>query len=63
MDTEMTFEVYLLDKKIDRQKFQEAEPERFKEWESVFQKVSPDSFTMQKKFLINPIRRKYLIDL
>lgn len=55
----MTFAEYLTQKKINAQAFQQAEPERFKEWEQLFGQVHPDSFTAQKKFLINPIRRKY----
>ncbi len=55
----MTFEEYLTQKKINAQAFQEAEPERFKEWKQLFDQVHPDSFTAQKKFLINPLRRRY----
>ena len=59
MDTNNTFEDYLLSKKINPQAFQLAEPERYAEWQLIFEKVNPESFTMQKKFLINPTRRKY----
>ena len=55
----MTFEEYLLKKKIDSRAFQENEPERWKEWDSLFMEMHPNSFTEQKKFLINDIRRKY----
>lgn len=58
----MTFSEYLISKKIDEQKFKAAEPLRFEEWRALFEQVHPDSFTMQKKFHINPIRRTYLLD-
>jgi hypothetical protein len=56
----MNFSEYLLSKKIDEEKFKAAEPQKFEEWRLLFEQVSPDSFTMQKKFHINPTRRKYL---
>lgn len=59
MDTELSFEDYLKSKKIDQKAFESAEPERFQEWKELFTQVHPDSFTLQKKFLLNPIRRKY----
>lgn len=61
MDTNSTFEDYLLSKKIDLKTFQSAEPKRFIEWKTLFEEVNTESFTMQKKFLLNPTRRKYPI--
>lgn len=55
----MEFEEYLTAKKIDKIAFREADPERFGEWKQVFQTMHPESFTAQKKFLINEIRRRY----
>lgn len=55
----MTFSEYLTSKKIDEEKFKAADPQRFEEWRLLFEQVHPDSFTMQKKFHINPIRRAY----
>lgn len=55
----MTFKEYLLVKKIDAKGFALGEPERFREFKLLFEQVHPDSFTAQKLFLINPIRRKY----
>lgn len=55
----MTFEEYLIGKKISKEKFVKAEPEMFEEWKELFEQMHPESFTMHKKFLINPIRRKY----
>lgn len=57
----MSFEDYLVSKKIDKTAFQEAEPERYAEWSKLFQHTHPESFTLQKKFLLNPMRRKYLL--
>lgn len=57
----MDFEKYLAEKKIDANQFQQADPERYAEWEREFEQISPASFTVQKKFLLNDIRRKYLV--
>jgi hypothetical protein len=57
----MTFIEYLTGKKIDSQRFQQAEPAQFAEWEQLFEQLHPDSFTAQKKFLLNNTRRKYLL--
>lgn len=58
----MTFDEYLIAKKIDGKKFQQAEPERFEEWRVLFQQMHAESFTAHKKFLINPTRRRYLLE-
>jgi hypothetical protein len=58
----MTFDEYLISKKIDALKFHQAEPIRFEEWKSLFSQMHPESFTAHKKFLINPTRRQYLLD-
>lgn len=55
----MSFEAYLIAKKIDSNAFSSAEPDLFKNWKSEFEQMHPNSFTMQKLNLINPIRRKY----
>ena len=55
----MDFNAYLVSKKIDSDAFRRAEPALWESWHAEFEKVSPASFTMQKLFLINPIRRKY----
>ena len=57
----MTFEEYLITKKIDSAAFKAAEPARWKEWNDLFDRVSEQSFTAQKLYLINPSRRKYLL--
>ncbi len=58
---ELSFESYCRKKKIDPDLFLNADPEKFKEWETIFMQVHPDSFTEQKKFLINPIRKLYTL--
>ena len=58
---ELTFEEYCRKKKIDPDLFLQSDPDRFREWKHIFEQVHPDSFTEQKKFLINPIRKKYLL--
>ena len=55
----MTFEEYLIEKKIDTREFKIHEPDRWQEWALLFAQVSPASFTAQKLYLINPLRRKY----
>jgi hypothetical protein len=55
----VNFEEYLIAKKIDAAAFKKAEPARWNEWENEFVQVHPNSFTSQKLYLINPIRRKY----
>ncbi|MBK8290363.1 MAG: hypothetical protein IPK96_04770 [Flammeovirgaceae bacterium] len=57
----MTFEDYLISKKIDSVAFNKAEPDRWSEWKSLFEEMIPSSFTSQKLYLINPTRRKYLL--
>jgi hypothetical protein len=57
----MEFEQYLTQKKIDPVRFREGEPAVFADWKRLFEQMNPDGFTMQKKFLLNPLRRKYLI--
>ena len=55
----MTFEEYLIGKKIDLESFQRSEPALFENWRMEFVQLHPNSFSAQKLYLINPIRRKY----
>ncbi len=57
----MTFEEYLISKKIDAVVFNSAEGNLFTTWKVEFEQMHPASFTAQKLYLINPIRRKYLL--
>lgn len=59
MENQIDFDTYLRTKKIDATKFKGADPELFQKLNEVFMKTHPDSFTAQKLFLINPIRRKF----
>ncbi len=54
-----TFEEFLTSKKIDYAKFLKAEPIVFSQWKEDFVQLHSESFVMQKKFLINAVRRKY----
>ncbi|MDB5239571.1 MAG: hypothetical protein JWP57_196 [Spirosoma sp.] len=56
----MEFEEYLAQKKIDANQFRQGEPERYVAWKEEFEQMSPTSFTIQKKFLLNDTRRKYI---
>jgi Fe-S cluster biosynthesis and repair protein YggX len=61
MSNGVDFETYLISKKIDSAAFRKAEPEVWNAWKNEFEQVHPNSFTVQKLNLINPIRRKYLL--
>ena len=56
------FKEYLLNKKIDWKSFEENEADRFSEFSVQFFQMHPDSFTSQKLYLINQIRRRYPVD-
>ena len=55
----MDFIEYLKSKKIDPIKFKDHHPDQYVEWFTLFNQVHPNSFTQQKLFLINDLRRKY----
>jgi hypothetical protein len=57
----MTFEEYLVSKKIDQKTFKQAELKLYESWKVEFETMHPNSFTAQKLYLINPIRRKYIL--
>ncbi|MGB3585854.1 MAG: hypothetical protein WBA23_04910 [Tunicatimonas sp.] len=54
-----TFEEYLTKKKIDSTAFRQSEELMWQDWSELFQAIHPDSFTAQKLFLINKIRRRF----
>lgn len=55
----MNFDEYLHTKKIDAAGFKKEESEEYERLQVIFDQVHPDSFTSQKLYLINPLRRKY----
>ncbi|MFB9296174.1 hypothetical protein [Persicitalea jodogahamensis] len=58
----ISFKEYLVQKNIAEEKFRAGEPALFQEWELLFSEIHPDSFTAQKKFLINDIRRRFILN-
>ncbi len=56
----ISFDEYLIQKKIDKNLFLKAKPQVFEEWKTLFEQVHPDSFTNQMKFHLNRIRREFL---
>jgi hypothetical protein len=63
MTTVPGFEAYLSSKRIDSAAFRSAEPELWESWKNEFEQMHPNSFTVQKLNLINPVRRKYQLPL
>jgi hypothetical protein len=55
----VTFEEYLITKKIDSRAFALAKPVQWGEWQREFAEVHPNSFTAQKLYLINNLRRLF----
>lgn len=55
----MEFDEYLAGKKIDAKQYQASESDQYLEFKGIFDQVHPDSFTQQKLFLINKIRRAF----
>ena len=56
---ELTFAAYLKTKKIDLKSFFSSDKELFESWKKEFDQMHPNSFTQQKLFMINNIRRQY----
>jgi hypothetical protein len=57
----MTFSEYLISKNIDESSFFATDSAVYNQWKMLFDQLSPNSFTDQKKFKINQIRRKYVL--
>jgi hypothetical protein len=57
----MTWEEYCIKKKINSEAFKASDPNRWNSLKEIFEQVHPNSFTEQKKFLINDLRRQYPI--
>lgn len=58
----MEFETYLISKKIDALAFKANDIELFSTWLYEFSQLHEASFTDQKRFQINRIRRKYSLN-
>ncbi|XOV92017.1 MAG: hypothetical protein ACFHWX_17630 [Bacteroidota bacterium] len=58
----MTWKEYLISKKIDPDRFKSGDNLLFREYDMLFSQMHPDSFTAQKLFLINKIRRMYKLE-
>lgn len=58
----MTFSDYLQSKNIDEDNFASKDPQTFSAWKELFDHINPASFTEQKRFKINQIRRKFLLN-
>jgi len=59
MDAMISFKEYCVEKKINSEAFKDSDKSLYNMLFHLFMKVHPQSFTQQKKFLINEIRRKY----
>jgi hypothetical protein len=57
----MGFEEFLISKKIDSPAFKQDQPKVWEQWRQEFDQLHPNSFAAQKLFLINNLRRKYLL--
>lgn len=55
----MEWEAYLVSKKINAASYSQAVPEQYEAFRTLFLQLHPDSFTAQKLFLINEIRRAH----
>ncbi len=56
------FHLYLISKKIDPSAFEQGEKALYQEFERAFTHIHPASFTAQKLFLLNKLRRKFLYE-
>lgn len=55
----MEWEAYLEQKKIDAAAYRQQAPQQYEDFKQLFYQMHPNSFTAQKLFLINGIRRQY----
>ena len=56
------FHLYLISKKIDPSAFEQGNTALYREFEMAFAHIHPASFTAQKLFLLNKLRRKFLYE-
>ncbi|MEP5613810.1 MAG: hypothetical protein ABJP45_16270 [Cyclobacteriaceae bacterium] len=62
VSSNQNFESYLQSKRIDPKKFKKADATRYEEFKKLFDQVHPESFTQQKLFLLNRIRRTHVLE-
>lgn len=55
----MNLNSYLVSKKIDADALLKKEPELYRSFEMMLDQMHPDSFTAQKLFVINKLRRQF----
>ncbi|MFY0651664.1 MAG: hypothetical protein JXQ96_06505 [Cyclobacteriaceae bacterium] len=61
MEAPESFDQYLKQKKINPAEFKSSEAEKYRSLAHDFEEMHASSFTAQYLFLINPLRRKYLL--
>jgi hypothetical protein len=61
-EEEKIFTDYLAKKNIHAERFKAEMPEMYAEWKQFFLQTHPKSFTMQKLFQMNEIRRKFILN-
>ena len=57
----MTWEEYCIKKKINQALLKEQDPALWQKLKNQFEQMHPESFTTSKKFIINDLRRRYLL--
>ncbi|MCS6821150.1 MAG: hypothetical protein NZ551_04695 [Microscillaceae bacterium] len=61
MPAQQSFSEYLRSKKIDEVAFQKEYAGKYAELKALFEQMHPESFTNQKKFILNDLRRRFLL--
>lgn len=59
----LDFAEYLKGKKIDEKAFAKGDPNLYRQFRELFSQLHPESFTAQKLFLINQVRRRFQLSL
>ncbi|WP_299705680.1 hypothetical protein [uncultured Pontibacter sp.] len=55
----MTFEEYLVKKRINREAFAAEDPARYRVWENMYAQMHPNSFYVSVKMMLNDVRLRY----
>lgn len=61
MRENISLEEYFEKKNIDWKKLSVQEPDLWAKFQKEFAQMHPNNFEMQKKFLLNKLRRKYML--